>query len=56
MGQLYHNRRKRERRPTRYPRLELVISVLVTVIVIAGLLVFLLVYHDLPFRLSGGAP
>jgi hypothetical protein len=54
VAQLYHNRRRQQDRPSRLSRLELVISAVVLALVIAGLLVFLLVYHDLPFRLSGG--
>jgi heme/copper-type cytochrome/quinol oxidase subunit 2 len=39
----------------RHPKLEIALTVIVIVAVIAALLIFLLVYHTLPFR-SGGPP
>jgi len=53
MPQLYYNRRRREY-SRRHPTLELAVSVVVAVVVIGMLLLFLLGYHDLPFRLSSG--
>jgi len=47
----YHHRRKTWGRNARAERIATVIAL---TLVIAALLIFLLVYHDLPFRLSGG--
>ncbi len=52
MPQTYYNRRRRER-PSRHPRLELVVSAFVLIVVIVMLLVFLFDYHDFPLRVSG---
>jgi hypothetical protein len=46
----YHNRRRREWGTS--PRAELVVTAIVLAVVVGTLLVFLLVYHDLPFRPS----
>ena len=53
MPQGYH-RRRRSDRPGRLSRFELITSAIVLVAVIATLVVFLFVFHDLPLRLSGG--
>jgi hypothetical protein len=48
----YYYRRPRDPRG-RNPRLELALSVLVVAVMVGALLVFLLVYHDFPLRVSG---
>jgi len=52
MPSRYYYRRPRERR-SRNPRLELIATVLVVVVVVAVLVTFLVIYHDLPLRVSG---
>jgi heme/copper-type cytochrome/quinol oxidase subunit 2 len=49
----YYSRKPREW--GRHAKLELTLTIIVILAVIAALLIFLLVYHTLPFR-SGGAP
>ena len=47
----YHHRRRRT--PWgRHATLEMVLTIVVVFLVIAVLVVFLFVYHDLPFRIS----
>jgi hypothetical protein len=36
----------------RNPTLEMIVTVVAVALVIAGLAIFLFVYHDLPFRVS----
>ena len=51
--QRYYSRKPREW--GRHVKLELALTIIVIVAVIATLLIFLLVYHDLPFS-GGGLP
>lgn len=48
----YYNRRRRERRSS-HATIELVACVVVVVGIVATLVVFLLIYHDFPLRVSG---
>jgi hypothetical protein len=48
----YYYRRPRDRR-ARHPRLELIATALVVVLLIALLVTFLVIYHDFPLRVSG---
>jgi hypothetical protein len=47
----YHHRR--EKAWGRRPKVELAVTAAVLVVVVGALIVFLFVYHDLPFRVSG---
>jgi anti-sigma-K factor RskA len=52
---MYHQQRsRREREPSRHARLEFWLVIIVLIAVVAALAVFLLVYHDVPFRPGGG--
>ncbi len=44
---------RRQRNWGRNATLELVLTAVVVIVVIGSILVFLFVYHDLPFRISG---
>ena len=46
----YHHRRRQEW--GRNPKTERIVTVVMLVVLVATLAVFLLVYHDLPFRPS----
>ena len=48
----YYNRRRRDTRG-RNATLELVVTVVVMALLVVGVLVFLFVYHDFPFRIGG---
>ena len=48
----YYNRPRRARR-SRNPRLELALSAIVVVAILVTIVVFLLIYHDFPLRVSG---
>ena len=49
--QRYYSRRPRTGWG-RHAKLELAVTIIVTVVVIATILIFLLVYHDFPFSLG----
>jgi hypothetical protein len=50
----YRYARRRRRKPWGpHATLELVLTAMVLGLVVAAFIVFLFVYHDLPFRLSG---
>jgi hypothetical protein len=46
-------RRRPRNTPGHIARFELVVTIATVVVIVAALVVFLVVYHDLPFRIGG---